>query len=87
MTVTDIEMESCNSLCGCDQVRVYDGPDTDTDSFLNRFCCKEIPEPFWTTTNKATVMFRTDATTTYRGFSMDIEEAYPGRVETDIEEA
>ena len=79
MTVTDNNIEYCNNLCGCDQVRISDVFDDGTSQLITRVCGSTIPDVIWTTSDKAQVTFMSDLLYSDRGFSMNIEEAFPGK--------
>ena len=79
MTVTDNNIEYCNNLCGCDQVRISDVFDDGTSQLITRVCGSTIPDVIWTTSDKAQVTFMSDLLYSDRGFSMIIEEAFPGK--------
>ena len=78
MTVTYVDIEYCNQLCGCDQVRVYNALQSEPSHFLTRFCGSDQPPVIWTESNTARVRFMSDQTFNYKGFSMTVEEAYAG---------
>ncbi|XP_053093478.1 deleted in malignant brain tumors 1 protein-like [Pangasianodon hypophthalmus] len=65
LTFVSVDIESCLG-CGCDAVRVYDGPST--SSLLLGTVCGYVRKTFSSSSNTLTVVFSSDNSVNRRGF-------------------
>ena len=79
-TFTDFNLES-QSSCNYDSVTVHDG-DSINALPLGKFCGSVAPPPTTTSGNSATLRFKTDGSTTLRGFSIDYVASDGGNILT-----
>ena len=61
-------MEPFNSNCGYDKVEIYDGADVNARK-IGRFCGTVSPGDITSSGNKLYVKFKTDGSTTKKGFA------------------
>ena len=72
-------MEPFNSNCGYDKVEIYDGADENARK-IGRFCDRAFPGypgEIYSTGNKLYVKFKTDGSTTKKGFAARFSSIEP----------
>uniref|UniRef100_A0A669E0J6 Cubilin n=1 Tax=Oreochromis niloticus TaxID=8128 RepID=A0A669E0J6_ORENI len=80
LNFTDLDIEY-HSSCDFDYVAIHDGP-TSSSPLLGRVCGSSVP-PFTSTQNTIYVRFRSDTSSSHRGFSARFSEACGATIITD----